>query len=76
MEKKAKMVIENKGRKYHCKKVRITKKRPFFPLRRVGWGGDRCHQVHVLMCTGDTVAMESYAPGLFYLVKYMQNQVI
>ena len=59
---------EQKGKRKKIKKtkiVEITKKRPFFFWG--GWGGDRCHQVYVLMCTIDALATESYAAGLFYL---------
>jgi len=51
-------------------------KEKFFFFHWEGWGGDRFHQVHVLMCTVEAVAIEAYAPGLFYLITYMQNQVI
>ena len=61
-----KMIPKTKGNKesknYNCKNCVTT---IFFPWGRYDW--DRCHQLHVLMCTIDAITMEFYAPGLFHL---------
>ena len=54
----------NKESKNYCKNVVTNEKICIFFFRwgRCDW--DRCHQVHVFMCTIDAITAESYAPGL------------
>ena len=45
----------------------VTTKYLFFSflfMGRCDW--DRCHQVHVFICTIDAITTESYAPSLFH----------
>ena len=71
---------QQKGKPKKIKRTKIianwlgSERKDLF-FRCGAWCWDRCHQVHVRMCTIDAIAMESYAPGLFLLSRTSQNAI-